>query len=80
MCRDGVRKAKAQLEVNLARCAKDNKKGFYRYVSQKGRIKGGVPFPMNKTRKQETTDEEKAEVLNNIFASVFMGNLSPCLS
>ena len=34
MCRDGVRKAKAQLELNLARDAK-NKKGFYRYVSQK---------------------------------------------
>jgi len=39
MCRDGVRKAKAQLEVNLARCAKDNKKGFYRYVSQKRKVK-----------------------------------------
>ncbi|KAK4828806.1 hypothetical protein QYF61_000863 [Mycteria americana] len=29
LCRDGVRKAKAQLELNLARDAKNNKKGFY---------------------------------------------------
>ena len=33
LCRDGVRKAKARLELNLARDAKNNKKGFYRYVS-----------------------------------------------
>lgn len=31
MCRDGIRKAKAQLEVNLAQV--DNMKGFYRNVS-----------------------------------------------
>ena len=28
LCRDGVRKAKAQLELNLTRGAKMNKKGF----------------------------------------------------
>ena len=39
LCRDGVRKAEAQLELNLARNAKNNKKGFYRYVSQKKMVK-----------------------------------------
>jgi len=29
-CRDGIRKVKVQLELNLARDAKNNKKGFYR--------------------------------------------------
>jgi len=33
--RDEVRRAKEQLELNLARDDKNNKKGFYRYVSQK---------------------------------------------
>ena len=32
--RDGIRKAKAQLERNLARDAKNNKKGFCRYIRQ----------------------------------------------
>jgi len=43
LCRDGVRKAKAQLELNLARDAKYNKKGFCRYVSQKRKVKESVP-------------------------------------
>jgi len=43
LCRNGVRKAKAQLELNLARDAKNNKKGFYRYFSQKRKIKESVP-------------------------------------
>jgi len=37
--RDGVRKTMAQPEQNLARDAKNNKKGFYRYVSQKRKVK-----------------------------------------
>jgi len=32
LCRDEVRRAKARLELNLARNANNNK-GFYRYVS-----------------------------------------------
>jgi len=39
LCRGGARKAKAQLELNLARNANNNNKGFYRYVSQKRRSK-----------------------------------------
>ena len=42
LCRDGVRKAKAQLKLTLARNAK-NKKGFYRYVSQKRKVTESVP-------------------------------------
>ena len=42
MCRDRIRKAKAQLELNLARDVKNNK-GFYRYVDQKRRLKKMYP-------------------------------------
>jgi len=43
LCRDGVRKTKAWLELNLTRDAKSNKKGCYRYVNQKRRVKESVP-------------------------------------
>ena len=35
MCRDRIRKAKAQKELNLARDVKNNKKGFFRYIRRK---------------------------------------------
>ncbi|KFW69345.1 hypothetical protein AS28_06177, partial [Pygoscelis adeliae] len=76
LCRGGVRKTKARLELNLARDARNKKKGFYRYVSQKRKVKDSAPLLMNTTGKLVTMDEEKAEVLNNFFASVFTGNLS----
>ncbi|PKU41514.1 rna-directed dna polymerase from mobile element jockey-like [Limosa lapponica baueri] len=63
---DGVRKANVRLELNLARGAKNNK-GFYRCVSQKRKVKESVPPPMSKTVKMVTTDEEKAEGLNNFL-------------
>ena len=43
LCRDGVRKAKALLELNLARDAKKNRKGFYRYLNQKRKVQEGAP-------------------------------------
>jgi len=33
LCRDGVRKARVWLELNLARDAKNNKQGFYSCVN-----------------------------------------------
>ncbi|KFQ81576.1 hypothetical protein N335_14481, partial [Phaethon lepturus] len=75
-CRDEVRKAKAWLELNVARDAKNNKKGFYRCVSQKRKVKESVPPWMSKTGRHVTMDEQKAEVLDNFFASVFTGSVS----
>jgi len=34
-CRDATRKAEVHLEFSLARDAKDNKKGFFKYISRK---------------------------------------------
>ena len=35
LCRDGVRKARAQLKLSFARGTKRNKRGFYRYINWK---------------------------------------------
>jgi len=43
LCRDALRKAKVQLELNLARDAKNNNKSFYRYVYQTRKVKESVP-------------------------------------
>ncbi|GAB0205961.1 mitochondrial enolase superfamily member 1 [Grus japonensis] len=75
--REQVRKAKALMEISLARDVKDNKKSFYRYVSDKRRMRENVGPLRNETGDLVTQDMEKAEVLNNFFASVFTGK---CLS
>ncbi|MDK9581258.1 hypothetical protein QQA45_07165 [Sneathia sanguinegens] len=42
VCRDRIRKAKVQIELNLARDVKDNKKGFYRYIGRRRQAKESV--------------------------------------
>ncbi|GAB0184015.1 hypothetical protein GRJ2_000866800 [Grus japonensis] len=74
--RDQVRKAKAQIELNLARDVKDKKKSFYRYASDKRRMRENVGPLRNETGNLVTQDMEKAEVLNDFFASVFTGKCS----
>ncbi|GAB0178212.1 mitochondrial enolase superfamily member 1 [Grus japonensis] len=74
--RDQVRKAKALIELNLARDVKDNKKSFYRYVSDKRRTRENVGPLQNETGNLVTQDMEKAEVLNNFFTSVFTSKCS----
>ncbi|XP_068520926.1 uncharacterized protein [Anas acuta] len=79
-CRDGIRKAKALTELNLARDAKNNKKGFYKYIGQKRKTKESVPPLKNVDGGLVTTDMEKAEVRNNFFASVFTGHQASHIS
>ena len=73
MCRDRIRKAKVQMKLNLVRDVKDNKKDFYRYIGWKRQVKESVPLLMKGNGELASSDEEKAEVLSECFASVFMG-------
>ena len=66
-----IRKAKAQLELSLAGDENNNRKRFCRYVAQKRKAKESVPPLMDEKGELIMTDMEKAEGLNNIFASVF---------
>ncbi|KFU98531.1 hypothetical protein N340_12059, partial [Tauraco erythrolophus] len=74
--RDQVRKAKALIEINLARDIKGNKKNIYRYVRDKKRSRENVSLLWKETGDLATRDMEKAEVLNDFFASVFTGKSS----
>ncbi|KAK4812034.1 hypothetical protein QYF61_026172 [Mycteria americana] len=69
--REKIRRAKAQLEPNLATAVKDNKKCFYKYTSNKKRAKENLHSLLDVGRNTVTKDEEKAEVLNAFFASIF---------
>lgn len=43
MCRGGLRKAEAKLELNLKRNARSNRKGFYRQVKKRKDKEGAAP-------------------------------------
>ena len=72
VCRDWIRKGKAQMELNLARDVKD-KKGFYRYIGRGKQAKKSVPPLMKGNGELASSDIEKAEVLSECFATAFTG-------
>ncbi|KAK4822331.1 hypothetical protein QYF61_013030 [Mycteria americana] len=76
LCREKMRGAKAQLELNLASAVKDNKKCFYKYISNKRRAQENLHPLLDEGGNIVTKDEEKAEVLNAFFASVFHSKTS----
>ena len=71
LSRDGIKKTKAQVELDLTRSAK-NKRGFYRYIIWKRKVKGITPLVSSTVRWVEA---DKAEACN-IFASVFTSKCS----
>ncbi|KAK4823954.1 LOW QUALITY PROTEIN: hypothetical protein QYF61_008340 [Mycteria americana] len=71
LCREKIRRAKAELELNLAAAVKDNKKHFFKYISSKRRAKENLQPLVDGGGNTVTKDEEKAEVLKAFFASVF---------
>lgn len=71
VCRDGVRKAKANLEFSLVRNVKGNKNGFYKYISRKRKIRENVGLLLDGAGDLVTKDMEKAKVFNAFFTSVF---------
>ncbi|KAK4810884.1 hypothetical protein QYF61_013292 [Mycteria americana] len=71
LCREKIRRAKAELELSLAAAVKDNKKHFFKYISSNRRAKENLQALVDGGGNTVTKDEEKAEVLNAFFASVF---------
>jgi len=42
LCREKIRRAKTQLELNMATAVKGNKKCFYKYICNKRRAKDNL--------------------------------------
>ena len=80
VCRGATRKAKAHLELNLAVHGKDNKKGFFKFISSKRKTGGTVGPLLNKEGALVAQDAEKVELPNAFFASVFIAKAGPPMS
>ncbi|KAJ7399008.1 hypothetical protein BTVI_119314 [Pitangus sulphuratus] len=69
--RKKIRETKAKFELNLATSVKDNKKSFYRYINSKRRGKENLHSLLDMDGNIVIKDEEKVEVFNTFFTSVF---------
>jgi len=67
----------ADLELKLGRDVKNKKKGFFNYISSKGKVRDNVGPLLNEAGVLVTEDAEKAELLNAAFASVFSAKADP---
>ena len=69
--KNACKKAVKDFEKDIARKAKSNPKAFYAYARSKMATREGVSDLSDNNGKQETTDREKADMLNEFFCSVF---------
>jgi len=76
-CREAMRKAKVHLELNLAKDIKDNKKGFFKYISSKRKTRENVGLLLNELGVLVTEDTEKVKFFSAFFASVFTAKAGP---
>lgn len=73
--RDGIRKARAQLEINLSSFVMDNNKGFLSILLTKGEQKYSTAL-VNETGNLMTTDMEKADNLFPRFSLAIAHSVS----
>ncbi|GAB0207485.1 mitochondrial enolase superfamily member 1 [Grus japonensis] len=59
VCSNATRKAKAHLELNLARDVKDKKEGFFKYINSKRKTRENVGPLLNEVGALVTEDTEK---------------------
>lgn len=64
----GLRKAKGDLQLNLARDMKGSKKGFYKYIKSKKKTKESMGLILNVAGDLVKNDMEKAKVLNSFYS------------
>lgn len=67
-CRGGIRKAKAHLQLNLARDVKGNKKGIYGDMGSKRKPSENMGPLLNGAGDLETKSMGKAKVLKALLA------------
>jgi len=70
MCRQKIRKAKAQLELIWVAGVEGNKKHFYKFIYYCRRTKENPSSLTDTSGNVTTEDKKKAEVLNAFFMSV----------
>lgn len=71
--KDGGKKVKSHLELNLERDTKGNKEHFYRCIRSKIKSRQNVGWLLNQMGDLVTKDIEKCKVLSAIFTLIFPG-------
>lgn len=70
LCREKIKRTRAQIELNLATAIEDNKICLNLYISNAKRVKENLHPLLDAKGNIVTTVEEKAEVLSVFFASL----------